>query len=103
MEIAVILLNAALSLILIGTGLFIWKKHSPYPDFSSGYHHKAAMESRESWESANRLAGKVCIIEGVLLLLIVPAVFFLGLQGGAFFGVWMACALLAILLAVFFE
>ena len=101
MDTAVILLNFVLSLILLGTGLSLLKKHSPYPDFSSGYHHKAAMESRETWETANRRAGILCIAEGIFLFLARPALFYLGMTGPAFFAVWLALAVIAVLLAVF--
>lgn len=101
MDAIVILLNTVLSLILLGTGLFVWKKHSPYPDFSSGYHHKAAMESRETWETANRRAGIVCVVEAVFLFLAVPGLFYLGLTGLIYFGVWLGLAVICILLAVF--
>ena len=46
MTAAILLINLVFCLILAGTGWFLYKKHSAWPDTSAGYHHRAAMESR---------------------------------------------------------
>ncbi len=52
------------------TAFILFKKHSVFPDFSIGYHTRAAMKSKEKWEFANRIAG---ITSGVLSAIIVAA------------------------------
>ncbi|MGI5894514.1 MAG: SdpI family protein [Candidatus Merdivicinus sp.] len=101
MELAVLFINIIFSAILLGTGIFVGKKHSSYPDCSSGYHHKAAMESQQAWNTANRWAARICITEGILLFVIVPVLWILGLSGLWLLGIWMTLVVLSVLAAVF--
>ncbi len=101
MTAAILLINLVFCLILAGTGWFLYKKHSAWPDISAGYHHRAAAESRESWEKGNRLAGIVCMAEGGVLLLAVPLLRLAGLTGGPLIAVWIGLMASAVLLAVF--
>lgn len=101
MTAAILLINLVFCLILAGTGWFLYKKHSAWPDTSAGYHHRAAMESREAWEKGNRLAGKLCMAEGGALFLAVPLLRLAGVTGGPLIAVWIGLMALAVLLAVF--
>lgn len=50
------------------TAFIMFKKHSEFPDFSIGYHMKAAIKSKEKWDYANRTAGVVSgVFAGVIL------------------------------------
>ena len=50
------------------TAFVLLKKHSVFPDFSIGYHTKAAVKSKEKWDYANRTAGVVSgVFAGVIL------------------------------------
>lgn len=44
-------------------------KHSEYPDTSVGYHLKTAMESKEKWDFSNRIAGILCFVFSIVLLI----------------------------------
>ena len=56
------------SIIFAVTGYLAGRKHTSFPDFRTGLHMKDAMKSRESWESANRLCGLLCVVGAAVLL-----------------------------------
>lgn len=63
-------------LILLLTGWGVLKKHSVYPSTQVGYHVEDAEKSREAWEFANRTAGKLSLVCGGVVWLMM-AVFWL--------------------------
>lgn len=75
-KLLVLLLYIVFALILGILAFVLKKKHSQYPDFSVGYHHKKIMESKETWERANHIAGNVCALCAVLGVILF-AVFYL--------------------------
>ena len=66
-------------LILLAVGVILLKKRSRYPDTRTGYHVKEAMVSSQTWNRANSIAGKLCLMGGAmfagegLLWIFVPA------------------------------
>ena len=66
----ILILYHVLALIFAVTGIVVLRSRSSYPDMKAGYHVKEAMKSKESWEYANGLCGKLCIIFTVVFLLI---------------------------------
>ncbi len=78
-------------------------RHSPYPDFKTGYHVSSAMESKDAWEYANKKAGHVCALCGVVLCALAAAQCLLRpgkvISLVLFFGVSMS--VISILCAVF--
>ncbi len=60
----------ALSLII---GWQLIYHHSKFPDTSVGYHFSSAMRDEKRWEWANVCAGRLSILLGVVLLLVLPA------------------------------
>lgn len=66
-------------LILLAVGLILLKKRSRYPDTRTGYHVKEAMISSQTWNQANSIAGRLCLMGGAmfagegLLWIFVPA------------------------------
>lgn len=66
----VLLLYIVFAFILGVVSYILKKKHTQFPDFRVGYHHKKLMENKETWESANNIAGNACaIFSGVGILL----------------------------------
>ena len=57
-------MNAAISVlymiegcIFMAVAYILLYRHSPYPDFKTGYHVSSAMESKDAWEYANKKLG----------------------------------------------
>ena len=46
------------------------KKHTPFPDFRVGYHHRELMESAQKWEYANRITGNLCVLFTAVALIL---------------------------------
>lgn len=46
------------------------KKHTPFPDFRVGYHHRKLMESAQKWEYANRITGNLCALFTAVALIL---------------------------------
>ncbi len=66
----ILIIYHILALIFAATGIVVLRSRSSYPDMKAGHHVKEAMKSKESWEYANGLCGKLCIIFTVVFLLI---------------------------------
>lgn len=100
MDFAVVLINIIFSLILLTTGIVTLKKHSRYPDCSTGYHMKAAMQDEKSWDNANRYAGITSIIEGIVFFLVIPILSYIWTDITLLW-IWLGLAVIAVLLALF--
>lgn len=61
------LLYLVLALILGILAFVLKKKHTPFPDFRVGYHHRELMESAQKWEYANRITGNLCALFAAVL------------------------------------
>ena len=101
-------MNAAISVlymiegcIFMAVAYILLYRHSPYPDFKTGYHVSSEMESKDAWEYANKKAGHVCDLCGVVLCALAAAQCLLrpgkGISLVLFFGV----SVISILCAVF--
>ena len=71
------MVNIFVLLLLIGEGIilgilfFVLRcKHSKYPDFRVGYHVEDIMGSEEKWDYANKTAGNLCGIFGIVFFVI---------------------------------
>ena len=59
-----------LALIFAAAGIVVLRSRSSYPDMKAGYHVKEAMKSKETWEYANGVCGKLCMLFTVVFLLV---------------------------------
>ena len=92
---------AALGLILLITGCGVWKKHSAYPSTQVGYHGKDAAESPEAWKRANLVAGKLSLLCGVLVWLLMAVLWLAKAPFGLCLGMFFAAAVAAVCVVVF--
>ena len=92
---------AALGLILLITGWCVWKKHSAYPSTQVGYHVKDAVEGPEAWKRANRVAGKLSLLCGVLVWLLMAVLWLAKAPFGVCLGMLFAAAVAAVCVVVF--
>ena len=78
------------------------KKHTPFPDFRVGYHHRTLMESAQKWEYANRITGNLCALFTVvapilaIVLLVVKIDGWLALLSFFFFSFLSVAAILVL-------
>lgn len=89
MKPGLLIVYAVLGLIFLITGWGVLKKHSPYPSTQVGYHVKDAMENQKAWELANRAAGRLSLVCGVVIWLLMAVL-------------WVAKASFALSLGIFF-
>ena len=76
---ALILVPFAVFGVILGVLAYVLKRRrSQYPDCSTGYHHKRAMESRENWERANNAAAWLCALFCTATLLTCALLYFTG-------------------------
>ena len=68
------LLYLVLALILGILAFVLKKKHTPFPDFRVGYHHRELMESAQKWEYANRITGNLCALFAAVALILLLVV-----------------------------
>ena len=66
-----------LGVILGMTAYVLKRKHSKFPDFEVGYHDSRLMKSKKRWDSANNIAGNLCIVFTVVSILCSPISFLL--------------------------
>lgn len=92
---------AALGLILLITGCGVWKKHSAYPSTQVGYHGKDAAESPEAWKRANRTAGKLSLLCGVLVWLLMAVLWLAKAPFGVCLGTLFVAAAAAVCVVAF--
>lgn len=89
MKLGLLIVYAVLGLIFLITGWGVLKKHSAYPSTQTGYHVKDAMVDRKVWELANRAAGRLSLVCGVFVWLLMAVL-------------WLAKASFALCLGIFF-
>lgn len=89
MKLGLLIVYAVLGLIFLITGWGVLKKHSAYPSTQAGYHVKDAMENQKAWELANQAAGKLSLVCGVFVWLLMAVL-------------WLAKASFALCLGIFF-
>lgn len=73
--IGVLFLYLTMCIVLLLTGIVLIKKHSEYPSVETGYHMKPVMKNKETWDHANRLAGRLCIICSIVFLILFVCIF----------------------------
>ena len=79
-----ILLLYIIFAIIAGTLAFVLKKkHSPFPDFKTGYHNKKVMENKETWECANNTAGNLCAMFAAIGIIISAILYFVSINIGS--------------------
>lgn len=61
------------ALLSLALGLFLWKKHSVFPNVRIGYHAMEAMQGEAQWNYANVCAGKASLFGGLLAFVAFPA------------------------------
>lgn len=61
-----LLFTAIFAIAMVGGGLFLWKCPPKNINGLIGYRTKRSMQNQESWDFAQRYAGKVWVISGVL-------------------------------------
>ena len=96
-----LLVYAVFGLILLVTGWGILKKHSVYPSTQVGYHVKDATKSRELWEFANRTAGKLSLVCGVVVWLLMAVLWLAKVPFEICLGLFFALAIVTICAVIF--
>lgn len=93
-----ILLLYIIFAIIAGTLAFVLKKkHSPFPDFKTGYHNKKVMENKETWECANNTAGNLCALFAASGIIISAILYFVNINMGVAIIVFFIYSITAIL------
>ena len=75
------LLYLVLALILGILAFVLKKKHTPFPDFRVGYHHRELMESAQKWEYANRITGNLCALFAAVALILAIVLLVVKIEG----------------------
>ena len=58
------------TLIFLITGIIMKSHYSEFPDTFAGFHLSYAVKNKETWEEANKYAGRFCIQSSLILLVI---------------------------------
>lgn len=101
MKWGLLLVYAVFGLILLVTGWGMIKKHSVYPSTQVGYHVKDATKSRELWEFANRTAGKLSLVCGVVVWLMMAVFWLVSAPFGLCLGMFFVVAVMSVCLIIF--
>ena len=57
------------------------KKHTSFPDFRVGYHHRELIESAQKWEYANRITGNLCALFAAVALILAIVLLVVKIEG----------------------
>ena len=96
----VLILYHILALIFAAAGIVLLRSRSSYPDMKAGYHVKEAMKNKDSWEYANGLCGKLCLIFTVVFLVLPRILISAGAQTSAGVAVFITCGVPAVAVTV---
>ncbi len=100
MKPALLIVYTVLGLIFLITGWGVLKKHSAYPSVQAGYHVKDAMENRKTWELANRAAGKLSLVCGMVVWLLMAVLWLAKATFGLCLGMLFIVAIAAVCLVI---
>lgn len=68
---------------VLGILAFVFKKkHTPFPDFRVGCHHRKLMESAQKWGYANRITGNLCALFAAVALVLAVVLLIVKIDGG---------------------
>lgn len=101
MKPGLLIVYAVLGLILLITGWGVLKKYSIYPSTQVGYHVEDAIKSRKAWELANRAAGKLPLVCGVVVWLLMAVLWLTKASLGLCLGMLFIVAIAAMCLVIF--